>query len=221
MEHPLMAHLSYEARQAAEAAFHGTVFKIVQALPGAPNWVINSNNPQSARVSRPDGLELSFWFSGDRIEVRPAPPAGPNREYRDLRSWMVVGYNETAPSCTVAHDRKPEAAARDIDRKVLTPYKAMYAAILARKAEETKGQNAAEALAVEVATRLNRKRDLERHTPGHRYNISLYGRGSIYGDIEIAEHGGSAEARLRSMTPELLRKLVTWLEENCPEKAEA
>lgn len=199
--------IDWNARKELEGRFPSFACALVAALPGS--WSFEQRTDQSAKATRADGLSLSVYFNGEKVEVTPSVPSL-NGGHRSLRDWGVIPYNASAPSAGVSMARSPEACAKDVARKVVTPYESMFAAIVAKNAEILEYQGKAHVLAVEVAALLEQPRGLERHSPGNGYSFTIADTAGIYGSVDIAPHG-STEIKLRSMSPAQVRSLLAWL----------
>jgi hypothetical protein len=127
---------------------------IATHLPAGP-WAVKQphDGDHYFTLSRPDGLTLGVFGqtgrhgrTGDcpeRLEVRLNLPTR-RGGYCALRDWGVGTYSEPVahPAATMATSKSPEALARDIARRVVTPSEPIFAQITAKQAEDAASADA-------------------------------------------------------------------------------
>jgi hypothetical protein len=178
---------------------------IASHLPNGP-WTVKQphDGDHYFTLSRADGLTLgAFGQTGrhgrtgdapERLEVRYSIPTRHNGGYCNLRDWGLGTYSEplATPAATMATSKSPEALAREIARRVLTPSEPIHAQIKARQAQDADNANAlvAAAEALRAAVPLLRVEVSDDKTSGsfHYYadglsfNGRLSGSGTVYLD---------------------------------------
>jgi hypothetical protein len=130
------------------------VAAVAQALPGGP-WTVKQphEGDHYFALARHDGLTLGvFGTTGkhgrtgtapDRLEVRLNVPLR-RGGYASLRDWGLGTYADPVrhPEATMRADKGPEALAREIARRVLTPAEPIHAQIVERMAADDGAANA-------------------------------------------------------------------------------
>lgn len=80
-----------------------------------------------------------------------------NGGYQSARDWGAIGWNDSPPECSVAIGREAGAAARDIERRFLVPYRAVYAKCLEKQAERIAERNSRQNFAAQVREKLGER----------------------------------------------------------------
>lgn len=84
------------------------------------------------------GAAVRLYFDSYRKRVRVSAtwPCDVNGAYQSASSWGIVPCGTPGPEASLSPDRAPEALARDIKRRVLTPYLPLYAEAIAKRDAE-------------------------------------------------------------------------------------
>lgn len=229
--------MTMSERDSRERRFHalfvGAAPAIAALLDG--EWKAEGqgeNAYQWFKLRRADGLAVSLTLDTwkGRVNASPEVPKAPNGGYRSLRDWGVIPYNESGPSAGMAVDRDPKAMARDIMRKVVTPYQPLYAKILERQEAQNKASNKAGELVIALAKILGDTSALNTEHPDSVINrmkdersgdVRLpYESGEFYGHFRVSPFaGGGVDVELHSVphdTALALARVLKALREGSP-----
>lgn len=167
---------------------------------------------------RADGMQLNFYpvWNKPRLEISPIIPARRDAYSSALRDWGVVPYNTPTPGCTVALDRAPAQAAKQITRAVIEPYAPMYAAILVQRDADTARDGGA-ALSLKTLVNglapLGEVRVTDNTASGSRSSLTVLGGGGTYrAIIEATLYDHTADLKIPNVPIALAIKIAALVE---------
>jgi hypothetical protein len=108
-----------------------------EQVASAGGWTLEpSDTPDGwyRRATLPTGERFGLGHNNGKVHFSGNYPMFNGRSM-SARDWFAVDYKESPPECSVSATREPVAAAKDIERRFLVPFRAVYAKCLATKAE--------------------------------------------------------------------------------------
>ncbi len=166
-----------------------------------------------AQLHGPDGEQGHLRWDGYATKGRVAISGSLDNEL-----YQHKPYNAKVPSITVAEAKSAVQIARDIERRLLSDYRALLATVRASKAASDKAEAERSELLELLPSVLGPGTERWTHNRRDELHIGKYG-DQIHGSVE-ATYGGEAKFEIRTSSREAAQALATAIAATRREKEE-
>jgi hypothetical protein len=172
---------------------------------GRPSWC--------GTLTRSDGLMISANLNGDNNRVRFSPrlPQAVGGGYQSLRDCLPYDQRDEAKiEASLSLDRNPAAIARDVTRRVIEPYAALFHHVEAKAQRERDGANGmvANLAAIQAAFPGTYVRPESRPTD---QSVTVYLRDTNHAYSARIDQGGNVTLEVRSIPFDVAMKALAAL----------
>lgn len=179
-------------------------------LPNLPGvWELKWEYEHSVHFIRDDGLTfcLILYLSRDRATVKAVMPQMPDKRHHTPRSFDI---QKDCPEMSFDHQRPADRVAREIMRRVVEPFAAIYPEILKRQAERIAQYRDANEVGEAIARHLRCKL-LGDMTKGEHGMAHIHG--PISGSLRIYAASGDVYIERLSVPANMAIRLAEFLGE--------
>lgn len=169
--------------------------------------VTHPHNDLIVFAKRADGAGIRFWYDKweDRIECSGIYPDNIDGDKRTARDWGVLSSIEKAPIATVSASRDPVKAAKDISRRVLTPYLPLFKACLERLQKQQRENASTQETARDILGVIGAEPHMVHTWSRTRFHTP------VDGELYVGNH---IELTLKDLTPDQAKRIMQIAAEN-------